>query len=157
MRKARSLEEFVSWFGVQKLSTVKLEGRFFLCSKKLREAQLSCDGLRACGLLLGQMNGEFFSPSFGLLQYLKGCSVGEVVVNGYGEIDFLYGKDVRKRHVVSVSGPSSKDEAKLVVNGFGDVLGYGFLVGDSSSKVLANALDRGILLKWDVGKAKKKR
>lgn len=157
MRKARSLEEFVSWFGIEKILGVKLDGRFFLCSEKLRAAQLGCDGLRVCGLLLGQMNGEFFSPSFGLLQYLKGCSVGEVVVNGYGEIDFLYGKDVRKRHVVSVSGLESKDEPKVVVNGFGDVLGFGFLAGGSSSKVLINALDRGILLKWDVGKAKKKR
>ena len=156
MRNAKSLEEFVSWFGEAEISSLVVDGRFFLRSEKLSSAQLNCDGLRVCGLLLGQMNDQFFSPSFGLLQYLADCSVGSVVVNGYGEIAFLYGKDVRKRHVVSVSGSENKDEPKLVVNTFGDVLGFGFLASGSSSKILVNALDRCILLKWDVGKAKKK-
>ncbi len=157
MRKAESLEEFVSWFTVKKINYVVVEERFFLCSKKLSAARLDCAGLTVCGVLLGQMKNGCFSPSFGLLDWLADCCVEKMVVNGYGEIDFLYGKHLRKRHVVSVSGSKKKDAAKLVENEHGEVLGFGFLDAESSSKVLLNGLDRGILLKWDVGKAKKKR
>ncbi len=157
MRKAKSLEEFVSWFTEKKINYVVVEERFFLCSKKLSDARFNCRALKVCGLLLGQMKNECFAPSFGLLDWLADRCVEKMVVNGYGEIDFLYGKHLRKRHVVSVSGLKTKDAAKLVENEHGEVLGFGFLAAESSSKVLLNGLDRGILLKWDVGKAKKKR
>jgi len=156
MRKAECLEQFVSWFTEKKISYVVVEQRFFLCSEKLSAARLDCAGLKVCGLLLGQMKNECFAPSFGLLDWLAECCNEKMVVNGYGEIDFLYGKHLRKRHVVSISGSKSKDAAKLVENEHGEVLGFGFLAAESSSKVLLNGLDRGILLKWDVGKAKKK-
>src|SRR3989338_6051032 len=66
-----------------------------------------------------------------------------------GEIDFLYGKTLRSRHIDHVEGEIKIGFLKLVQNMYDENLGYGKITGDfaKTEQVLKPKVDRGLFLK----------
>ena len=68
-----------------------------------------------------------------------------------GEMDFLYGKNLRARHVLRVEGATTIGFLKLVQNEHNENLGYGKICGDftKQEQVLKQRMDRGLFLKQE--------
>ena len=90
-----------------------------------------------------------FIPSFPFLEWLAARSKEKIFVKDIGEMDFLYGKTLRTRHIDHIKGEVKVGYLKLVQNIHNENLGYGKLVGDASKpeQVLKPKLDRGLFLK----------
>ena len=144
------LNSFVKKFIDFNLNFIKLDNKYYLKNDELSKKKLDIKE-NIFGLYLGEeKKGEFY-PSFGLLDILSKYSNEKLFVNNLGEIDFLYGKDLRKRHVDRIYGENISGIFKLVQNKYNENLGYGILVKETkkSTKILKHISDRGIFLKRD--------
>ena len=143
------LDGFVKKFTDQEIKFVKIGKRFFLENKKLEKERLNVKE-KYFGLFLGQEENEKFVPSFVLLEILSKISNEKIFVKDIGEIDFLYGKHLRVRHVLRIEGEKKIGFLKLVQNENDENLGYGKFVGEEGKiQVLKHRMDRGIFLKRD--------
>jgi len=144
------LNEFVAQFTDRSIEYIKINDMFFLKDEQLSQHCLSEDPT-LFGLYLGKEEHKRFIPSFNLLDLISKCSEEKVFVNEFGELDFLYGKDIRKRQITKVDGSRLKGSIKLVQNTFDENLGYGIYQGEqqNTSKVLTHVLDRGVFIKRD--------
>ncbi|MEM0466837.1 MAG: hypothetical protein QXX20_04490 [Candidatus Thermoplasmatota archaeon] len=124
--------------------------QYFLANKYLENYRLPHPE-NVFGVYLGrEKNNEFF-PSFALLGILAQISCEKVIVSELGELDFLYGKNLKQKHIIKILGKKEDGCLKLVQNIHDENLGYGKLIQDSKShsQVLKHILDRGIFLKLD--------
>ena len=147
----KMLDEFTSQFTKKPIPYIKIGTRFFLENKQLQPLLLSKGTLELFGYFLGEIKKKQFFPSFNLLDLLSEISDESVIVNEWGEIDFLYGKHLRKRHIIDIQGSLEKDCLKLVKNQFDETLGYGRFLGFSEKKaqIVKHVLDRGVFIKRD--------
>ncbi len=129
---------------------IKLGNKYFLADTELKELvkQLNTKA-EAIGLFLGEDKNEKFTPSLALLEALSEVSDEKVIVNNIGELDFLYKKDIKRRHIKSFTGGAKEGFLKLIVNEHDDCIGYGKISKDlgSESPEIANMLDRGDFLR----------
>ncbi|MFH1013778.1 MAG: hypothetical protein V1769_04645 [Thermoplasmatota archaeon] len=144
------LEDFVKQFTDHHIEYVKIKDNYFLLDRHLNSFRLSQEAT-LMGLYLGKENGRLFIPSCNLLDIIARYSDEKIFVNEVGEIDFLYGKDLRKRHVTMIQGSQMKEKVKLVQNSYDETIGYGIFLGfqKDSSKILTHRVDRGIFIKRD--------
>lgn len=142
------IHEFVARLTEKKIDVVRLGEKYFLANKPLEKYKLDARE-RIFGIYLGQNKGEIFVPSFGLLDWLSQHSKEKVFVKDIGEIDFLYGKNLRARHVERVEGKTEKGVPKLIQNKHDENLGYGVIIGDftKTEQVIKHKMDRGDFLK----------
>ncbi len=144
------LDNFVKKFTDSKINYVKIKNNYFLENKSLEKYRLDRDE-DIFGLFLGEEKSGEFIPSFGLLEILTKHTNEKIIVNDMGEIDFLYKKNMRTRHVLEIKGKKMPKTLKLVQNKFDENLGYGQLAGNKNNKqVLKHILDRGLFLKREL-------
>ncbi len=143
------LDTFVKKFTDKEIKFVKIGKKYFLENKKLEENRLNVKE-KFFGLLLGHEENDKFVPSFGLLDLISKMSNEKIFVKDIGEMDFLYGKHLRVRHVLRIEGEKKIGFLKLVQNEHDENLGYGKYVGEEGKiQVMKHRMDRGIFLKRD--------
>lgn len=140
--------DFISKFTDKKLEFIKINNKYFLKNEELAKHRLE-QKEKYFGLFLGEDINEQFVPAFGLLDWLSENSNEKVFVKDIGEMDFLYGKPLRSRHVDHVQGGTKIGFLKLIQNVNDENLGYGKIVGDftKTEQVIKPKLDRGLFLK----------
>lgn len=149
------IQDFIAQFTQKNIRFIQIRDRYFLEQKSLEQFRLSSRE-KVFGLYLGEEKDGEFIPSFPLLDIIAPLTEDIVVVKDMGEIDFLYGNNLRARHIISVSGSLEKGTMKLVQNLFGETIGYGELVGslDKKGMVIKHFADRGVFIKRENKKKK---
>jgi ribosome biogenesis protein Nip4 len=106
--------------------TVKKGGRYFLLNENLKK--LIRKDFYYAGTYLGKVkNGKFF-PSFNLLAILAKGEANKIVVDGKAAWLFICGRDIFRKAVLVVHGSRRKGAYTLVLNEFGECLGFGKII-----------------------------
>jgi ribosome biogenesis protein Nip4 len=106
--------------------TVNKAGRYFLLNEALMK--VARKDFYYAGAYLGKVkNGKFF-PSFNLLTMLAKGEANKVVVEKKAAWLFICGRDVFRKGIVAVQGSRKKGDHTLVMNEFGECLGFGRIV-----------------------------
>jgi ribosome biogenesis protein Nip4 len=121
------LREFVSRFGasisLNKNLLAKKGNRYFLLNEKLKK--LVGKDFFYAGVYLGKVkNGKFF-PSFNLLSMMAEKRANKIFVDKRSEWLFICGRDLFKRGIRRVIGSKRKGDYALILNDYGECLGFG--------------------------------
>jgi ribosome biogenesis protein Nip4 len=110
------------------------------------------------GLYLGKDKNGMFFPSFNLLNLLAKSAQNKVVLDRKAAWLFICGRDVFRNGVVRVFGSKQRGDATLVLNEFGDCLGFGQILagltvesGGKAVVAVENVLDLGDFLRRERG------
>jgi ribosome biogenesis protein Nip4 len=130
---------------------VEKAGRYFLLNEALQK--VAGKDFYYAGTYLGKVkNGKFF-PSFNLLTMLARGEANKIVVEKKAAWLFICGRDVFRKGTVAVRGSRKKGAHTLVLNEFGECLGFGKIIGslDEAAKksevVVRNVSDIGDFLR----------
>jgi ribosome biogenesis protein Nip4 len=131
---------------------VKKGGRYFLLNETLHG--LIRKDFYYAGTYLGKVkNGKFF-PSFNLLAMLAKGEANKIVVDRKAAWLFICGRDVFRRGIVTAHGSRRKSAYTLVVNEFGECLGFGKIThsldAEETQVVVKNISDIGDFLRREV-------
>jgi ribosome biogenesis protein Nip4 len=103
------------------------------------------------GLYLGKAKNGIFFPSFNLLNMLVTAAANKIVVDQKTAWLFICGRDVFFTGIVKVMGSKRKGDATLVLNEFGECLGFGKILDDLTGSggriAVKNVLDVGDFLR----------
>jgi ribosome biogenesis protein Nip4 len=128
--------------------------RYYLLNPRLKTI-LQSDYYYA-GLYLGKIKNGMFFPSFNLINLLVGAAANKIVVDSKAAWLFICGRDVFRVGIVKVMGSKRKGDATLVLNEFGECLGFGKILEDlgaSDGKIaVKNVLDVGDFLRRETRK-----
>ncbi|MEM4733440.1 MAG: hypothetical protein QXD70_02805 [Candidatus Bathyarchaeia archaeon] len=129
-------------------------GRYFLLNEAL--SRVARKDFYYAGTYLGKVkNGKFF-PSFNLLAILAKGDANKVVIDEQAAWLFICGRDIFRRSIIAVYGSKKKRAHTLVINEFGECLGFGKILCSLDEKVRAdkvavkNVLDVGDFLRREV-------
>jgi ribosome biogenesis protein Nip4 len=142
--------KFIKKFTDKKIDSVKVENKYFLADNSLIRLNKKLGHKpETLGLLLGEEKSGKFHPSLALLEIISKTSKEKVFVKDIGEIDFIYGKDLRSRHIEKIEGSDKVGFLKLIQNKNDENLGYAKIVKelDAPGFVLKSRLDRGDFLR----------
>ncbi|MCD6446173.1 hypothetical protein J7L49_05260 [Candidatus Bathyarchaeota archaeon] len=127
----KKLENFVEKFNIKirfkKELIVKRNGKYFLLDEKLKNfiSSIKKDFIYA-GTYLGKVENEKFVPSVNLLRIIsKKKGSNKIFVNEKSGWLFICGRDVFKKGIIDVDGSLRKGEYALVLNRYGECLGFG--------------------------------
>jgi ribosome biogenesis protein Nip4 len=149
----RQYEVFASRFGNEitfnKELIIEKNERYYLFNPRLKK-DVQSDFYYA-GLYLGKIgkNGGFF-PSFNLLNLLVDVVANKIVIDQKAAWLFICGRDVFCKGVVKAMGSKRKGDVTLVLNKFGECLGFGRIVDLNNSGgeiAVHNVLDAGDFLR----------
>lgn len=125
--------------------------RFYLLNPQLKRLQGS---FYYAGLYIGKMKNGVFFPSFNLLSMLVDVVANKVVVDRKAAWLFICGRDIFGSGIVKVMGSKLKGDATLVLNEYGECLGFGKITGDlagpSERVAVKNVLDLGDFLRREI-------
>jgi ribosome biogenesis protein Nip4 len=129
--------DFVRRFGtnldLDKRFVVRKANRYFLLNEKLRS--LATDDFFYAGTYLGKARSRGFFPSFSLLAIIaERKEANKVVVDDKSEWLFICGRDVFWRGIKKVMGTKKKGELTLVLNAYGECLGFGKITQDLNAE-----------------------
>jgi ribosome biogenesis protein Nip4 len=106
--------------------TVEKGGRYFLLNKDLLE--IARKDFYYAGIYLGKVkNGKFF-PSFNILAMFARGEGNKIVVKKRSAWLFICGRDIFQKGILAVGGSRKKGDHTLVLNEFGECLGYGRII-----------------------------
>jgi ribosome biogenesis protein Nip4 len=106
--------------------TVKKDNRYFLLNSNLNKV-IRKDFYYA-GVYLGKVkNGKFF-PSFNLLAVLAKTEANKIIVDRKAAWLFICGRDIFQKGITAVQGSRQKGSHVLVMNEFGECLGFGKII-----------------------------
>jgi ribosome biogenesis protein Nip4 len=131
---------------------LKKGGRYFLLNKNLK--RLIRKDFYYAGTYLGKVkNGKFF-PSFNLLAMFAEGEASKIVVDRKAAWLFICGRDIFRKGILAVHGSRRKGDYTLVLNEFGECLGFGKITRDLDMKELqvavSNISDVGDFLRREV-------
>jgi len=132
---------------------VEKGGRYFLLNEAL--LKITRKDFYYAGTYLGKVkNGKFF-PSFNLLAMLTKGEANKIVVEKKAAWLFICGRDVFRKGIRAVRGSRKKGGHTLVLNEFGECLGFGKIIGslDEAAKnevTVKNVSDVGDFLRREV-------
>jgi ribosome biogenesis protein Nip4 len=131
---------------------VKKGGRYFLLNETLHG--LIRKDFYYAGTYLGKVkNGKFF-PSFNLLAMLAKGEANKIVVDRKAAWLFICGRDVFRRRILAVHGSRRKCDYTLVLNEFGECLGFGKITHSLDAKetqvAVKNISDVGDFLRREI-------
>jgi len=146
-------EVFASRFGSEVVFNSELvvekSQRYYLLNPRIKK-MLQGDYYYV-GLYLGKVKNGIFFPSFNLLNMLVGAAANKIVVDQKAAWLFICGRDVFRVGIVKVMGSKRKGDATLVLNEFGECLGFGKILDDltgTGGKIaVQNVLDVGDFLR----------
>jgi ribosome biogenesis protein Nip4 len=101
-------------------------GRYFLVNKNLR-GYIHKDFYYA-GTYLGKAKKGKFFPSFNLLAILARGDANKIVVDKKAAWLFICGRDIFRRGILTVRGSRKKGDHTLVMNEFGECIGFGKII-----------------------------
>ena len=138
------IEDFVPKFTTHSVGYEQVGNEYYLIPQELKAIKSFTKPVMM-GLYFGEDKKEKFIPSLAFLALLAKTSTEKVYVKDIGEIDFIYGKDLRKRHIQKFEGETKVGFLKLVMNKNDECLGYGKIVGEQNSEgtIIKNVLDIG--------------
>ena len=145
-------EVFASRFGCRvafnsEMVTEKNQ-RYYLLNPRLKTILQS--NYYYSGLYLGKIKNGMFFPSFNLLNLLVSPAANKIVIDQKAAWLFICGRDVFRVGIAKVMGSKLKGDATLVLNEFGECLGFGKILNltESQSKIaVKNVLDVGDFLR----------
>jgi len=153
--KARVITNFAAQFGLQVAFNpdlvIEKNGRFYLVNECLKP--LIRHDFFYVGVFLGKAKEGKFFPSFNLLSMLAKEGGNRVVLDRKSAWLFICGRDVLAKSILRIHGSAKKNTNTLVLNEFGECLGFGRIVGklsgDGKSDELAvrNVSDVGDFLR----------
>jgi ribosome biogenesis protein Nip4 len=130
----------------------KKGGRYFLLNENLK--RLLQKDFYYAGTYLGKVKAGKFFPSFNLLAILAKGEANKIVVDGKAAWLFICGRDLFRRGIVTVHGSHRKGAYTLVLNEFGDCLGFGKITrnldAEEAHVVVKNISDIGDFLRREV-------
>ena len=133
---AKVIANFAAQFGVQiKLNPdliAEKNGRFYLVNAALKPFVFA-DFFYA-GVYLGKAKEGKFFPSFNLLAMLARQDARRVVLDRRAAWLFICGRDILAQSITRVLGSGKKNTNTLVLNEFGECLGFGRIVGNLSGE-----------------------
>ena len=149
----KALELFASRFGAKialnSQFILEKSQRFYLLNPPVRGVVRS--DFYYAGLYLGKVKEGKFFPSFNLLNMLVDTSANKTVLDRKAGWLFICGRDVFRKGIVKTMGSQRKGDCTLVLNEFGECLGFGVIAAKSDKtdfKVLVrNILDIGDFLR----------
>jgi ribosome biogenesis protein Nip4 len=131
-------------------SIVERTGRYFL----LNEALLKIAGkdFFYAGIYLGKIKKGKFFPSFNLLTMLAKGEANKIVVDKKAAWLFICGRDIFSQGILAVHGSQKKGDHALVLNEFGECLGFGRIINRldrtaANEVVIKNISDVGDFLR----------
>ena len=130
---------------------INKNGRVFLVNKKLYE--YTKKNLLYAGLYLGNIKKGKICPSFILLSILKKNKANKVIIDNKAAWLFICGRDIFSKRILRIEGSSKKGSKTLILNNFGDCLGFGEILFDLEKKskhnkvIIKNLLDIGDFLR----------
>ncbi len=134
--KAKAVTNFVAQFGIDIALnpelTIEKNGRYYLVNASLKP--LVKQDFFSAGIFLGKAKEGKFFPSFNLLSMLAKKDARRIMVEAKAAWLFICGRDIIARSVVRVFGSAKKNTNVLVLNEFGDCLGFGRIIGNLSGK-----------------------
>jgi ribosome biogenesis protein Nip4 len=151
--KVNPLASFASRFGAKiALNSefiVEKGQRYYLLNPRLK--RLVRTDFYYAGLYMGKVKNGIFFPSFNLLTMLKDVASNKVIVDKKAAWLFICGRDVFREGLVKVMGSQRKSDSTLVLNEFGECLGFGKIANRldqaEGKVVLRNILDVGDFLR----------
>jgi ribosome biogenesis protein Nip4 len=133
-------------------SIVKKGGRYFLLNETLHG--LIRKDFYYAGTYLGKVKDGKFFPSFNLLAMLAEGEANKIVVDRKAAWLFICGRDVFRKGILTVRGSWRKGAYMLVLNEFGECLGFGkisrSLDEEKTQVVVKNISDVGDFLRREV-------
>jgi ribosome biogenesis protein Nip4 len=149
----KPISDFVSHFGTKitldETLIVKEQGRYFLLTENLK--QLASKGFFYAGTYLGKAKDGKFFPSFTLLGIIAQKEANKIVVDKKTEWLFICGRDVFKQGITKATGSTKKNDCALVLNSYGECLGFGKILHNLDGKrgglAVENILDIGDFLR----------
>jgi ribosome biogenesis protein Nip4 len=102
---------------------VKKSNRYFLLNRNLKG--LIVENFFYAGLYLGKTNGKTFFPSFCLLAMIAQSDANKTTVDSRTEWLFTCGRDIFRKGITSMSKSRKKGDYTLILNAYGDCLGFG--------------------------------
>ena len=146
---------FSAQFGVQIALNLDLmvekNGRYYLVNPVLKP--LVRQDFFYAGVYLGKAKEGKFFPSFNLLGMLAKKGANRIILERKAAWLFICGRDVLAKSIVRVMGPGKRDTNTLVINEFGECLGFGRIVEnmrcgiESNDIAVRNVLDIGDFLR----------
>ena len=123
--------------------------RYYLLNPVLR--QVTKTDFFYAGLYLGKVKNGMFFPSFNLLNMLVPVAANKIILERKAAWLFICGRDVFRKGIVKLMGSQRRGDFTLVLNEFGECLGFGMItvnLDDVSGKVaVRNVLDVGDFLR----------
>ncbi len=129
---------------------VERAGRYFLLNEVL--LKVARKDFYYAGAYLGKAkNGKFF-PSFNLLAMLAKGKANKIVVEKKAAWLFICGRDIFRKGIMAVQCSQKKGDHVLVLNEFGECLGFGRIVrgldvGAKTEVAVKNISDVGDFLR----------
>ena len=131
---------------------VKKDNRYFLLNPNLKMV-IRTDFYYA-GVYLGKFKNGIFFPSFNLLAMLARVETNKIIVDKKTAWLFICGRDVFRMGILTVRGSLRKGDYTLVLNEFGECLGFGKITRrldeEKARVVMRNILDIGDFLRREV-------
>jgi ribosome biogenesis protein Nip4 len=146
---------FAAQFGVQIALNLDLMaekyGRYYLINPALKP--LVKQDFFYAGIYLGKAKEGKFFPSFNLLAMFAKKEANRIILDRKASWLFICGRDILGKSIMRVQGPGKKDTNTLVINEFGECLGFGRIVeklrdvAADNKIVVRNVLDIGDFLR----------
>jgi len=157
--KAKPVVDFALQFGV-KISfnedmLVQQEGRYYILNGTIKP--LVKPDFYYAGIYLGKAKGGIFFPSFNLLSMLAKQDANRIVVDQKAGWLFICGRTILKKGIVRTHGQIRRNSHVLVLNEFGECLGFGRVLAgleqqaEKNAVAVANVLDVGDFLRRERG------
>ncbi|MEM2080879.1 MAG: hypothetical protein QW744_01240 [Candidatus Bathyarchaeia archaeon] len=133
---------------------VNKAGRYFLLNETL--CKVARKDFYYAGTYLGKVKKGKFFPSFNLLAILAKGDANKVIIDGQAAWLFICGRDIFRRSITAVYGARKKGAHTLVINEFGECLGFGKILCSLDKKArgdevaVKNVLDVGDFLRREV-------
>jgi len=149
----KPIVDFVGHFGtnimLDESLIVKRQGLYFLLNKNLK--RLASKNFFYAGAYIGKVKDGRFFPSFNLLNFVAREKSNKVIIDKKTEWLFICGRDIFKQGIANVIGSRKKDEYTLVLNSYGECLGFGRILrnldGKRGGPAVENILDIGDFLR----------
>jgi len=144
---------FASKFGSQVFLSpefiIEKANRYYLLSPKLQK--IIRKDFYYAGLYLGKVKKGIFFPSFNLLNMIAKDG-NKMTVDRKAAWLFICGRDIFCRGMTKVQGSKRNGDFTLILNEFGECLGFGMIVGDfekakKNDVCVSNVLDLGDFLR----------
>jgi ribosome biogenesis protein Nip4 len=155
----KPIEDFARLFdaelGLDRSLVVRKGDKFFLLSPNLRALTGKGKEWLFAGTYLGKIESGKFHPSFPLLFMIADNAKNKVVVDDKAAWLFVCGRDIFKEGVLEAHGSRRKGAHILVLNRYGECLGFGIMAKDldkaKKGVVIKNILDVGDFLRRERG------